>query len=142
MAVAVSVNDPRYRAALARFNRQLRRLYRAAGEPPYREVASDCGVSVTTVHRYLNGVILPRMSFVSTFLSRYGDDIAQVLSTDELYELRTRWMDVRDVLRPIEADEGRDEGDSSSAGGALVHRLVAVPANEDDPRSERRRRSA
>jgi len=140
--MAATVNDPEYQAALARFNRQLRRLYRAAGEPPYRVVARDCAVSVTSVHRYLNGVILPRMIFVSKFITIYGDEIVQVLSGDELRELRARWMDVRDVLKPLGTGGDQNEVDASLDGGAEVRRLMAAQEGIEDASRPGRRRSA
>lgn len=97
------VSSPQYKKALSEFSTYFQRIHRIAGEPTYKEVSRRLGVSEASVHRYLNGVILPRWQFVAKYLDKYARELGQGHDYD--CELKDRWMITRNVLKPIDSTE-------------------------------------
>jgi transcriptional regulator with XRE-family HTH domain len=148
-----SVNDPEYVAGLLEFSRRLRVVHRDLGDPSYETVAKACGVSVTTVHRYLTGKTLPPWRFVARYMERvpFVDDARYELGARRAPEveqeiaaqlavalrtLRTAWASARNVLRPIDGPGGGRLGQ--------LYQLPGLPDDQDppdeqDPSATRRR---
>jgi transcriptional regulator with XRE-family HTH domain len=95
-----TVHDPMYRAALEEFSRELRILYRDAGDPPYRDVARAIGTSQATLCRVLNGAVLPRGHFILSLLKNLNRD-----RDGHLERLMVQRNAVRDILKPIGATQ-------------------------------------
>jgi hypothetical protein len=81
-------------------------VHRAAGEPSYNLVSRRIRVSPATMHRYLNGVILPRWQFVADYLKAFEREMGFAVNPARCEnELKVRWMAARNILKPIECGD-------------------------------------
>jgi hypothetical protein len=135
-----TVSDPRYQAALQDFCVYYQGVHRAAGEPPYSEVARACRVSITSVHRYLNGIILPPWRYLARYLDAYGDEITRQANDAALTDLKTKWMAVRDVRKPIGVPNPNPTAlEATSTGNSTLRRLLAAVPDSETPDPSLRR---
>jgi hypothetical protein len=95
--------DPEAWKAVEEFSRQLRHRHRQAGEPSYRRIASQVGISPATVCRYLNGTAMPRWGVVELLLECWGG------TEEDIEGLRTQWIRMRNLVDPIDG-AGTDAG--------------------------------
>ncbi|WP_327000304.1 helix-turn-helix domain-containing protein [Dactylosporangium sp. NBC_01737] len=86
----------RLRALRTRLAEQLMAAHREAGEPSYRVIAGQVGVSKATVFRLLNGIgeRSPKWHHIDDMLEVFGR------SDREVERLRALWMQIRELEKP------------------------------------------
>ena len=96
MGDETSTDAGRLRELRTRLAEQLMAAHREAGEPSYRVIAGQVGVSKATVFRLLNGIgeRSPKWHHIDDMLEVFGR------SDRDVERLRALWIEIRRLEKP------------------------------------------